>query len=1206
MRQTTRDRAAMRCAVQMTLLASTALCGSVLLPAVSLADGALPSGGSVASGSATIASPSSSSLLIQQSSPTAIVNWDSFSIGAGNAVTFANGSGATLNRVTGLSASQIDGLLSGSGSVYLVNPSGIVVGPGGVVSTGGSFIASTLDVSDEEFNAQGAMTFKGGSKAAVINYGSIGALGGDVALIARRAVNEGSIDAPNGTVALAAGYEVLMRDGALSDGKFLVKVGGGDTEASTSGAIRAANVELRANGGNVYALAGNTGGVTKATGVANKGGRIFLTAGDGGAVKVTQNLSAKRITARGKAGGDIRISGGDVAIAAMLDAAGEADAGGTIVATGKGVSILASAKLDVSGALGGVILVGGDYQGGANADTKYLAETVETAETTSVAAGAVLDASGSAGAGGHVVVWSNQYTDFAGSIVATGSGSGAGGDAEVSGKAVLGFTGTVDLRSQSGVFGTLLLDPYNLTISDAPSTGMSGFNANADDSVLNVGTLEAALATANVKVTTGSGGSQTGDITVASNILWTSNSTLELSAYHDVIVDAEIQNGATGSLILRADNTGTGAGTVTFGPGGSFYSYGSGGVSIFYNPSSYANPTDYSSYVGAPFALAAYMLVNNVDQLQAMQTNLDGTYALGRDIDASATATWNGGSGFVPVGADLATTFNGVFDGQGHVIDGLTINRTGAFSGLFGITSQNSVVRNAGVTNVDLDVGFQSGAIAGINYGTIQNVYSSGSIDSSIFVGGLVGRNYGSIANSYSIASVKALSDAGGLAGQNQTSGTITTSYASGSVSTLGIPAGGIAGSNLGTISKSYWDKDSTGQSAAVGTNNGTITDVTGVDASNRYKQSTYANLDFTSQWFMADGYMRPILRSEYQTTITNVHQLQLVALDLSANYVLGADVDASATDGSDAADIWKAGGFTPLGNQQVPDFTGTFDGQDHVIKGLTITRSIGSNDGVALFGQIGAAGVVKNIGIVDADITSKYFGAPLAGYNDGLIENAYSTGTIKSDYSGGGLVSSNDGTITGSHSSANVVGVGYAGGFLSDNRGTITNSYATGSVNGDYELGGFAYLNRGSLTGVYATGDVTGDTEFDYGVGGLVGINDGSITNAYATGNVIGETEVGGLVGENTGTLTDVYATGDVTGESEVGGLVGLNTYDFFDQSIFGKITRAYATGKVTGSTKSAAWSAPAKVAPRSAPPTGTRRRPVRRSASATAAQPG
>ncbi|AIB13230.1 hypothetical protein ABAZ39_14805 (plasmid) [Azospirillum argentinense] len=161
-------------------------------------------------------------------------------------------------------------------------------------------------------------------------------------------------------------------------------------------------------------------------------------------------------------GGDIRVSGESVRIAGMLDASGTAGRGGTLVATGGTVVLSGTAVLDVSGTAGGTLLVGGDYQGGRNAATRYLAEPVARARALTVEAGAQLRADGTRGDGGRVVLWSDRDTAFAGTISARGAVRG--GDAEVSGKARLAFTGTADLRGTAG-FGTLLLDPYNLTIS---------------------------------------------------------------------------------------------------------------------------------------------------------------------------------------------------------------------------------------------------------------------------------------------------------------------------------------------------------------------------------------------------------------------------------------------------------------------------------------------------------------------------------------------------------------------------------------------------------------------------------------------------------------------------------------------------------------------------------------------------------------------
>ena len=199
---------------------------------------------------------------------------------------------STVSRATCPRRSTVS--LSATGSVYLVNPAGVAVGPSGVINTGGSFVASTLDVKDANFVAGGPLTFSGDSKAAVVNLGRIGSSRGDVVLMAREVRNEGTLSARNGTAAMASGSEVVLSDGSLGNGKVQVRRAAVNGEVRNSGAIRAAEVELRANGGNIYALAGNTGRTITATGIANKGGRIFLTA-EGGAVVTTQKLVARRV-----------------------------------------------------------------------------------------------------------------------------------------------------------------------------------------------------------------------------------------------------------------------------------------------------------------------------------------------------------------------------------------------------------------------------------------------------------------------------------------------------------------------------------------------------------------------------------------------------------------------------------------------------------------------------------------------------------------------------------------------------------------------------------------------------------------------------------------------------------------------------------------------------------------------------------------------
>src|SRR4029077_17000211 len=80
---------------------------------------------------------------------------------------------------------------------------------------------------------------------------------------------------------------------------------------------------------------------------------------------------------------------------------------------------------------------------------------------------------------------------------------------------------------------------------------------------------------------------------------------------------------------------------------------------------------------------------------------LNQDFVLANNIDASGTAGWNAGAGFVPIG-NGAANFAGRFDGQGNTIHGLTINSTGSYNGLFGYIGTGGVVRNVGLTNVSV------------------------------------------------------------------------------------------------------------------------------------------------------------------------------------------------------------------------------------------------------------------------------------------------------------------------------------------------------------------------------------------------------------------------------------------------------------------------------------------------------------------------
>jgi filamentous hemagglutinin family protein len=257
--------------------------------------GPLPAGGHFIAGSGAIAS-SGGTLTVNQTTSRGVIDWSSFSIGGSNHVVFNNGTGATLNRVIGSGASNLFGTLSATGSVYLINPQGVVVGSNGVVSTGGRFLASTLDTSDTAFMQGGALTFAGNSNAPVVNFGQIGSSGGDVVLIASNEVaNFGSIHAPNGTAELAAGQHILLQDSA-SGRQVFVQTGSRGTVFNV-GAISAAQVSLQAADGNVFALAGNHSPI-RATGTSTRAGHVWLVA-DRGNVTVGGALAAQNADGKG-------------------------------------------------------------------------------------------------------------------------------------------------------------------------------------------------------------------------------------------------------------------------------------------------------------------------------------------------------------------------------------------------------------------------------------------------------------------------------------------------------------------------------------------------------------------------------------------------------------------------------------------------------------------------------------------------------------------------------------------------------------------------------------------------------------------------------------------------------------------------------------------------------------------------------------------
>ena len=1071
--------------------------------AVALAYGsashASPQGGTVVAGNANI-TRAAGNTTITQTSQNAALNWQSFDIGIAEAVRFVqpNANAVALNRVLGADPSNILGSLSANGKVFLINPNGILFGKSAQVNVGG-LVASTRGITDSDFLAA-RYEFNGDRNSSVVNQGSITAEGGYVALLGAHVSNQGVIAAKLGSVVLAAGNALTLD--VAGDGLLNVTVNAGAVDA------------LVQNGGLIQA----------------DGGQVLLTA---------QSASTLLQSAVNNTG--------------VIQAQTIENRNGTIKLLGD----MRSGTVNVTGTLDASAPKGGD--------------------------------------GGFIDTSAAQVKVASGTKITT--------------------------AAAQGLTGSWLIDPTDYTIA---ATGGNITGA----------ALSSNLASTNVSILSSAGNTGTaGDVNVNDVVTWSANK-LTLNAQNNININANLNASASASLALQY-----GQGAVAAGNTSKVITNGAA-VNL---PASTIN---FTTLQGSDGVLKAYTVITSLGatgsttatDLQGITGNLAGNFALGANIDATATSGWEGGAGFAPiVGSELVTAhygnstftytrflpFTGSFDGLGHTIGGLTINRpTAGNGGLFGLTAAASTIRNVGLVGGSV-TGFRTtGALVGYNYGTINNSYATGTVSANpangLYVGGLVGSNAGVISNSYATGAVNAQRSVGGLVGANTSGGSISRSYSTGAVTAGTYNSGGLVGNNDGgssisdsyatgavsggrndggglvgqnygsisrsyatgsvtntagyvgglagvnglqtgsitlsystgqisganhvgglvgtnfgqssTITNSYWDMDSSGRATSSGG--------TGLTSVQMQTASNFAGFNFTTtpgaagnNWVLVNvngklnnaggalGATRPMLASEYSTTISNAHQLQLMSMGLTATYTLAKNIDAAAT--GTANDVWSGSTFIPVGiapgSMFTPGtpFSGTFDGYGHTISNLRI--NLPTTADVGLFSTTGSGSVVRNVGLTGGSVTGGNYTGALIGRNYGSVSHAYSNLNVTGNTRTGGLLGRND-------------------------QGTVDSSYATGAVHGNNSVVGglVGYGAGGTVSNSYATGAVSGAFSF---VGGLLGSqSNGVITNSYATGSVSGSDYTGGLVGfVYNSVVSNTYATGALSNSGgRFGGLIG------------------------------------------------------------------
>ena len=654
----------------------------------------------------------------------------------------------------------------------------------------------------------------------------------------------------------------------------------------------------------------------------------------------------------------------------------------------------------------------------------------------------------------------------AGTLDASAPNGGNGGFVDTSGAHVKVADGAkVTTLAANGQTGVWLIDPTDFTVSAG--------SAAHTDSGIGAETLSNNLNSTSVILQTvaADNGTDKGDIHVNADITYTANQ-LTLTAHNAINLNAVIYVNGSGTLAM---NHGAGSINASFGESGGFKGKvnfaGSGAGLLTING-------------------AGYTVIKNMSALQGM---VAGNYALGGDLDASNVAN------FAPI-----VSFTGIFDGLGHTISGLTINRPDQDNvGLFG-SIYNATLRNVGLEGGSVTGKYRVGGLVGLMHSShgsrasISHAYATGAVTGSYDVGGLVGSsssNFGSsnnsISHAYATGAVTGPSNVGGLVGDNSP-----------------LSGGGTS------ITDSFWDTNTTGQSGSAGGG-------TGKSTAEMQTQATYAGWDFDSTWRIGatgagtDGYAfygLPTLqgvtrKTDYQYfdsglgteaspwTLTNWQQLQNIntnATTLAGYFQLKADLDqnsqgyhslASATANDGAG--WKPLGDGSSGTDDTR-FTGTLKGQGHTIGDLVVNvtspsySSYGTSWNYAgLFGVIGSASIAQ-LGLVNASVSASGASYSFAG---GLAGNVIGVGTISQSYVSGGSVSAFGGSIN------------IAGGLVGSSSGSIHQSYANASVSA-----------RG--------GDQTR-------AGGLVGSNGGTVTQSYVSGGSVSaidspENRSGGLLGIN------------------------------------------------------------------------------------------
>lgn len=868
---------------------------------------AAPTGGVVTSGSASI-TQSGNLTSVTQSSQKAAINWQSFSIAPTETVNFnqPNAAAITLNRVVGNERSVIEGALNANGRIFLINSNGVLFTQGSSVNTAG-LVASTLNLSDADFE-QGNYVFQGnGSGASVINLGMLSVdEGGYIALLGDTVSNQGVIAATKGTVALVAGEKITLN----FNGDSLLSV---TLDEGALNALVENKQAIYADGGMVYLTAKaadevlgsqvNNSGIVQARTLGELKGEIVAYA-YGGMANIGGTLDAS--APDGGDGGFIETSGDTVKIAddAQITTKAASGATGEWLIDPDGFTIGEGG--DISGTLLSTLLNNNSI-------------TIESTDGSGSDGDINVDQAVSWSADTTLTLTATQDVNINKAITASGDGAGlelnAGQDINVNADVTLSGSDAALTMNYGGDYHILTSATYSGTTTDADgslvansapagaeyaSITLSGANAslaiNGNDYTL-IHSIEELDAIDGYNAATGSGTES------------------KKSGYYALAQDIDAQGYTFLKSLISTKSSTSFAGTL---------------AGLGHEVSNLTISASATDYIG----LFGYINLGTVRDLGMVDANISGKRYVGAlagyALDSTLTNVYS--SGIVQGAGYLGGLVGRLARGElSYAYSEVNINgnSSGYVGGLVGYAQYTKIANSHAVANFE-NVGFSTGGLVGDALGSaIESSYAVADIDGN--------------SETYSL---------GGLVGSFSTSSGyesyIKDSFATGGVTGgyyLGGLVGRIKGSAYGVISNSYAKGDVIGTyGATIGTEHGIggLVGIIYMDEGVKFDieySKAYGNVSFANQYngyagglvgFYQAGSGSRIYKSSSYGNVTAPGGSYVGGL---AGWLSGVNVSSSSASGN-IRGVNGVGGLVGImlnGTVSDSSFSGTVSGSQYV-----------------------------------------------------------------------------------------------------------------------------------------------------------------------------------------------------------------------------------------------------------------------------------